>query len=132
MTLAFAGAVERLVEECLCAGAADIQVECFLLRLTRIGYFARSRILWFGAEVGPHALTQLVDCLRECLANCGLQPDLRIYRPHLTLLRNAEPVPREAEVTPIDWPVRTFYLIESQTKPEGAQYEVLREFALRN
>lgn len=130
ITLAFVGSVDISTHVCLTERAARIEAEGFSLRLTRIGYFARSRILWLGADTGPTALTALVRQLNSALEHCGLRPDFRPYRPHITLARDAAPPCHEAEVTPFDWPVDFFCLVESHTSPKGAHYEVLQRFTL--
>lgn len=130
ITLAFAGACDSDMHDCLEARAATIEAQSFLLSFTRIGYFPRSRILWFGADACPAPLSSLVRRLNEGLETCGLRPDLRPYRPHVTLLRNAEPAPASVDAKPLEWLVDSFCLMESHTKPEGAYYEPLRRFAL--
>jgi 2'-5' RNA ligase len=130
ITLAFVGAVDTTVHERLRAWAAAIEADRFLLRLTQVGYFPRTRILWLGAAC-PAALTFLVRQLNEGLELCGFRPDLRPYRPHVTLLRDAGPAPATYEVAPIHWQVDQFYLMESHTRPEGARYEILQGFELR-
>ncbi len=132
ITLAFVGAADAEAYACLSARAVQIEAEACLLKLDRIGYFARSRILWLGADVYPAALIYLVQQLRESLENCGFKPDFKPYRPHVTLLRDAEPAPAKVRIRPIDWQVEKFYLIESHTRPEGARYEILRDFDLHS
>jgi RNA 2',3'-cyclic 3'-phosphodiesterase len=132
VTLAFAGAVNATTRECLAARADGIRGVSFLLRLTRVGYFPRSRILWLGADACPAALASLVRELNHVLENCGVKPDSRAYRPHVTLARSAAPAAACAVTKPIDWPVESFALVASRTGPEGAHYEVLRRFGLRS
>lgn len=131
ITLAFIGAVDENVHTCLQSRAAAIEGHAFVLSLTQVGYFPRSRILWLGADACPEALSSLVRRLNEALEFCGIRPDLRLYRPHVTLMRDAEPAPAKREVVPIDWRIDQFCLMESHTRPEGARYEILQSFALR-
>jgi 2'-5' RNA ligase len=132
ITLAFVGAVDAEVHARLSAQAAQIRAEACLLKLNRIGYFARSRILWLGADVCPATLMHLVRQLHAALENCGLRPDVRPYRPHITLLRDVEPAPIKGQIRPIDWQVEKFHLVQSHTRPEGARYEILQGFNLHS
>lgn len=131
LTLAFVGPADTGTYACLAEQAARIEVEAFSLRLTRIGYFPRSRILWLGADASPAALITLVRRLNSALEHCGLNPDFRPYRPHITLARDAASPSHEANVTPLDWPVDCFCLVASHTRPDGSQYEVLQRFEPR-
>jgi 2'-5' RNA ligase len=131
MTLAFVGAVDANVQECLQAHAAEIEAERFLLRLAPIGHFARSRILWLGASACPHALAHLANELKDVLKRCGLRPEARPFHPHVTVLRNAEPAPAGLPRTAIEWQVDAFHLMESHTMSDGPKYEIVRTFSLR-
>ena len=132
ITLAFAGVVDAHTQACLAARALQNEAEAFSLWLTRIGYFQRSRILWLGPDTSPTALTSLARQLKSTLEFCGLRPDARPYRPHITLARAAAPLPHEAEVAPLDWRVDTYCLVASQTRPNGAQYQILQRFKLHS
>jgi RNA 2',3'-cyclic 3'-phosphodiesterase len=131
ITLAFAGAVGADVQDCLHAWAVAIEAQNFELSLARIGCFSRSRIIWLGADACPAALAYLARRLNEGLESCGIRPNSRAYRPHITLLRDAEPASRIPEVAAIVWQVENFYLVESHTKSAGAQYHLLQRYDLR-
>ncbi len=128
ITLAFAGSVDPDTHDSLASCAAGIGTENYLLRLTRVGYFARARILWVGADECPAALTGLVHRLNEGLARCALNPAARPFRPHVTLMRDAAPLLADIEVTPVEWRVGGFCLVESQTDRDGARYTILRRY----
>lgn len=130
ITLAFVGAVDASAEQCLIAQAARIEAEAFQLTLTHIGHFRRSRILWLGADSCPAPLNDLAQQLNRALEMCGLKPDLKPYSPHVTLLRDAMPAPAKIEVPRINWRAENFYLMESQTGAEGAQYNFAQGFDL--
>ncbi len=131
ITLAFAGAVEADVHDRLHAWAVAIEAQNFELSLAHIGSFSRSRIIWLGADACPAALAYLARRLNEGLESCGIRPNSRTYRPHITLMRDAEPASRMPEVAPIVWQVKSFYLVESHTKPAGALYDLLQRYDLR-
>lgn len=132
ITLAFAGVVDARAHACLVTRALQIEAEAFSLRLTRIGYFRRSRILWLGADASPAALITLARQLNLTLEYCGLRPDFKPYRPHITLAREAAPPSHEAEVALVDWRVDVFCLVVSHTRPNGAHYKILQRFKLHS
>jgi 2'-5' RNA ligase len=131
MTAVFVGATDARTCDSLQARAGDIDAREFFLTLTHIGYFSRSRILRLGADECPAALTDLVRQLNTCLTVCALTPELRPFRPHVTLRRDAAPLSTDLRVPPVKWSVHSFCLMASETRPEGARYEILRQFALQ-
>jgi 2'-5' RNA ligase len=52
------------------------------------------------------------------------------FRPHVTLVRDVARGPAAAAVTPVQWPVESFALVESQVGQRGSQYSVLDEWSL--
>jgi len=130
LTLAFLGSVSSDFQACSENAAAKIQAEPFTLALEMLGCFRRSGILWVGAERTPPALLALVRALSDGLRACGYEPDARPFRSHLTLARRLRRCPRFPVITPIEWVVRDFVLVESHTGPGGAEYHVLRRWPL--
>jgi len=130
LTLAFLGSVSADAQACSENAAAKVQAEPFTLRLEMLGCFRRSGILWVGTERTPPGLSALVRVLSDGLQTCGYEPDERPFRSHLTLARRLRRCPRFPVMTPIDWVVRDFVLVESHTGPGGAQYQVLRRWPL--
>ncbi len=128
ITLAFVGAVDSTMGECVRAQAAHTRFTAFSLRISRLGYFSRSRVLWAGPIACPPALASLVEDLNACLQPCGYQPERRPFRPHLTLVRKAVPAKPLPEPEPVHWLVENFCLVESKTHPQGVHYEVLRTY----
>jgi 2'-5' RNA ligase len=130
LTLAFLGPVSEEAQACYETAAGGVRAEPLTLTLDAFGCFRRSGILWVGAGHAPPGLLALVRGLSEALRNCGYEPDQRPFRAHLTLARRLRRCPRFPEPQPIDWPVRDFVLVESQTGPRGAEYEILRRWPL--
>lgn len=91
ITLAYVGEIqERYIAE-LQESAKAVTFEPFRLRLDRIEYWARPKI---GAAVPPTVpaeLEQLVEDLKGLVFAAGIEPALRTYRPHITVVRNARP-----------------------------------------
>lgn len=130
LTLCFLGGVDGGTRRCLEGQAGTVQAPPFTLVLDRLGYFPRPRVVWLGASAVPEPLPSLVQQLRDGQRRCGLEPERRPFQAHLTLARKARRGPAVNEMEPLVWPVERFALVASRTLPEGAQYEVLREWPL--
>jgi 2'-5' RNA ligase len=75
----------------------------------------------------PSELIELHAGLSAALPGVGLQPEVRTYRPHVTMARRAgaAEVPQNGPV--IDWQIDHYALVESKTG-DGSGYTVLREY----
>jgi len=131
LTLAFLGPVSSEVRRCAEDVADGVAAAPFTLEFTHLGFFPRPRVVWSGCDQTPEALTSLVDTLRRGLRGCGITPEVRPYRAHLTLARKASVEPGfGGPHAPIHWPVDAFHLLESKTLSSGAQYNILRSWTL--
>ncbi|MCP4696381.1 MAG: RNA 2',3'-cyclic phosphodiesterase [Gammaproteobacteria bacterium] len=129
ITLSFLGNIEASRRQCLERVADSIQAQNFILRLDRIGYWPRPRILWAGASSAAGPLQTLVEELDHGLEACGMVPESRAYKAHLTLARKYRNGPlKPLTIQPLDWTVSDFALVESHTHPDGVQYKVLRRW----
>lgn len=133
LTLAFLGMVSNdriaelasLLDEAVLIGGA--------LRLDRYGRFRGPRIVWAGPSAPAPWLDALHGWLWRALARRGFPRPDEPFRPHVSLLRRAEPgdlsllpVPE-----PLDWTPRRCVLVASAPRPEGSFYEILAERTLR-
>jgi 2'-5' RNA ligase len=131
LTLAFLGAVTAARQRCMENVADGLAAEAFKLVFTQLGYWQRPRVIWSGCEATPEALLVLVEGLRAGMLHCGLEPETRPYRAHMTLARKASVAPTfGASHDPVEWRVRDFHLVESKTLSSGARYEILRTWPL--
>lgn len=75
----------------------------------------------------PQALLDLHAALSAALPGLGLEPEARIYRPHVTMARRAKGavIPQDGPV--IDWHIDHYTMVESKTG-DGSGYTVLREY----
>jgi 2'-5' RNA ligase len=75
----------------------------------------------------PSELIELHAGLSAALPGVGLLPEVRTYRPHVTMARRARgaEVPQNGPV--IDWQIDHYALVESKTG-DGSGYTVLREY----
>lgn len=126
LTLAFIGRADDDAIERLRRQAAAVRVPRFTLSLDRTGYFYRPRILWLGSSTVPDPLAALADAVRAMPE----APDcIRTFRPHVTLARRARPL-REPRISPIEWHVAHFSLVQSGTGGAPGAYRQLGEWRL--
>lgn len=129
ITLNFLGMVDSDTRDCMERAADEIVVPPFELTLNRFGYWPRPRVMWLGCNEVPEPLALLVQRLSDAMRGCGLTPEQRPYRPHLTLLRKAKRVP-QGEPPEFHWQAKEFVLAESASTPGGVEYRVLRRWPL--
>jgi 2'-5' RNA ligase len=129
LTLVFVGTVPGEIRPCVEAAAAGIAVPPFGLVLDEIGAWPRKPMRWARPTAAPQPLIDLVRALEANLRRCGVEPEKRTYRPHVTLARKTPPIPVRALAEPLAWPVREFVLAASQSG-RTPSYEVLRRWPL--
>jgi 2'-5' RNA ligase len=130
ITLVFIGAIDSRMRVCLETRAGEVEGKAFELRLLRLGHFPRPKVIWLGPDQTPESARSLVDTLNARLQVCGLRPERRAFSAHMTLFRKAGPADLTLIGDPIQWKVDSFFLVESQTRPEGVQYRLVRQFPL--
>jgi 2'-5' RNA ligase len=130
LTLAFLGAVPAARLPAIRAMAATLRAAAFDLRLDRLEYLRRSRVLCLTASSVPDAAQSLVGALWQKLATLGFKPDVRPFMAHLTLVRKVERPPTNQTVEPLDWRVDALSLVESVTAPAGPVYTPLATWPL--
>ena len=91
ITLAFLGPLTE-ADLATVVGAPPLASPPFTIRLDRLGYWSRSRVLWLGASRVPAELVQLERSLWDALVAVGFERERRPYSPHVTLARKAGPV----------------------------------------
>jgi RNA 2',3'-cyclic 3'-phosphodiesterase len=128
LTLVFVGDVapERL--ECIEAAGDDVALGCFELALRRAESWPRQRLLVAVPDAAPPPLCELVSQLQQNLLACGVEPEPRRFRPHVTLARRAARAAQQPLT--IDWPVRRFVLARSALGGGGGGYQLLRSWPL--
>ncbi|MEO7727956.1 MAG: RNA 2',3'-cyclic phosphodiesterase [Burkholderiales bacterium] len=128
-TLVFVGSVDAEKISALETVAGSIAAAPFTLEFGAAGYWRHNRIVWAAPGAMPPALTGLVTALEQELTQAGFTFDHRSYFPHVTLLRNAR-MPTHLPSMLFAWPVREFVLLESARGPRGAEYRVVKRWAL--
>ena len=134
LTLHFVGPVTEDVKTCMQAAAHQVQSKSFTLNLDRYGHFSAKKILWLGSKNQSTGLLQLHKNLGDALTHCGYQNDERIYRPHVTLIRNCAELPISKLEFTIPWQANEFVLVESiPVQKDGkstVNYRVIEKYPL--
>lgn len=130
MTLAFVGSVsdERLT--CLSEKASRVVPPDIFMELERLGYFARTAVLWLGPKALPEVLADLASALAGVLADCSAVSEPRPFSPHVTLARRVRAPPSGLALPPVAWRSRGFALMESVSGADGVRYRVVRRYTL--
>jgi len=126
ITLAYFGVSDANTQLCLEQQAEKIKAEPFELSLSLCGFWKKPAVAWLAPAIIPNELCQLALDVQQTLIPCGYKPEMRDYKPHVTLVRKAKQPPSLNEIQPITWSVNKFCLVESKTFPEGARYTVLK------
>jgi 2'-5' RNA ligase len=120
--------------------APPLRTPAFDVRIGGTGAFpprGRPRVLWAGIEQGIEGLQTLEREITERLGGCGVPPEERPYRPHLTLARVREPDDLRADRlfeglsdTLGSSRVEAITLFHSKTSPKGPEYTALQRTPL--
>lgn len=141
ITLAFLGSVpEARLADVRAIGArvaAEVSVSEARLSFTCLEYWKRASALCAVAEESDPAAAALADGLKRELVAASFAPDLKPFRPHVTLARRVRIVAgRERAqdgalaLRPTVWTFSSFALVDSRTEAEGAIYTVLDSFQI--
>ena len=96
----------------------------------RLEHWPAARLLCALPAEPPAPAVALAGRLQERLAACGFAPDLKPFRPHVTVVRKVSRPGRIDEMHSVLWSFTELALIESRTLPEGASYSVVEAFPL--
>ena len=127
VTLVFIGTFPENRVPYLLERAQDIHVEPFRLNFDRLEYWPRPRVASLVAATVPPELQQLVDALNSIISDLGREPEDRVYRPHITVVRNARHFTTErlTQRATMEW--SGFELVESVSGPGGVSYVPLKQ-----
>lgn len=139
LTLRFIGEVDRHRAGDLAAALGAIHYPRFEIALAGVGSFdrrGRAEALWAG--VAPQeSLKALHNKVDQAAARIGIEPDRRVYLPHITLARlnrSSGPVDRLLEtaggLASPAFTVDSFCLYESQLGQEGSVYSIVERYPL--
>ncbi|ADE10576.1 RNA 2',3'-cyclic phosphodiesterase [Sideroxydans lithotrophicus] len=131
-TLVFVGNVAEHRLETLRLAAQEVSGRGFGLDLTEAHYWGHNHIVYAAPQTVPVQLADLVIDLEHSLRKHRFHFEQRPYKPHVTLLRNAQwseaslPAMRT-----VRWRIEDFVLVHSLSDEQGARYEVLARFPLQ-
>jgi 2'-5' RNA ligase len=114
----------------------------FTMKVNGAGAFPdvkRPRVIWAGVKEGRDELAELAEAVESGLEPLGFEPERRPFRGHITVARVKNPAAAKAvggivaanegrEFGSFD--VKSFALVRSELKPDGAVYSDVREFGL--
>jgi 2'-5' RNA ligase len=116
--------------------AATIESPAFELLFDAFEYWPRARILAATCSRAPAAANELASTLRAMALGLGLQPDLKPWRAHITLLRAASVqaaslLAERAPALRLTLPARGFYLAQShELGADSAETDPTRRYAV--
>lgn len=127
VTLIFIGTFPAHRVPYLLERAEEIRVEPFRLTFDRLEYWPRPRVASLSAATVPPELEALVDALNGIMLDLGLKPEDRVYRPHITVARNARAFTTERLSQRVTTAWSDFVLMESVSSPRGASYVPVKQ-----
>jgi 2'-5' RNA ligase len=134
LTLRFIGDIDEPMMSDIDFALANVQAPSFDLALEGVDVFAdrrRARVLWVGVRTCA-ALDHLQSKIDRALVDCGIAPEGRRFRPHVTLARLGGMSPerlagylaQNAAFLSRTFPVAEFTLFSSWLGRSGASYAV--------
>lgn len=140
LTLRFIGEVERPVANDIAAALDCVRSSNFQIRISSAGKFEKRSggALWAGIEPKT-PVVGLAAKVERALQQVGLEPEHRVFLPHITLARwnrrNSDAVEaflrRNSYLHSDPFDVDRFVLFESKLSRHGPHYEEIAAFALR-
>ena len=141
LTLKFIGDTDSQLTDRIVGQLHTVQVKPFLLSVSGVGVFpdrGNPAVMWAGfGSAHPH-LFQLHKQVDDALFAIGIEPDRRVYRPHLTLSRckgtsreSLRPFFRkQADLETAPFRVESIQLLSSQLLRGGPEYSCVETVTL--
>jgi 2'-5' RNA ligase len=100
------------------------------LAFEHLEYWRDAHLLCAVPAEPPARVAGLARGLQGLLNEGGFAPDLKPFRPHVTVARKvSRPGPAD-RIHPVTWRFTELALVESRTLPQGALYSVVESYAL--
>jgi RNA 2',3'-cyclic 3'-phosphodiesterase len=100
----------------------------------RIELFQKAHVLVAttsaSSGIGHLVANALVESLQRETSRAGFAPDLKPFRPHVTVARKVAFLRTALRMEPVEWRFTAFALVESRTDPDGPVYTVLHSYPL--
>ncbi len=131
LTLAFLGNVGPAELARLLRPSPAVALTPFRVTLDTWGCWVHNKVGWAAPSHAPAALGEFVSNLESWLSSTGFEREGPAFTPHVTLVRKAHCGELRHLMTPIEWAVAEFALVESVPTPRGPRYETVRIWAAR-
>jgi len=134
VTLAFLGSVPPRRQPELAAAARDSALEPAAipleLRFDRLELWRRAQLLCASPAQLPAWTAVIAGRLQARLAAGGFAPDLKPFRPHVTVARKVARADAPGAMPAVLGRFTELVLVESRTLPAGPLYSVVESFPL--
>jgi len=141
ITLKFIGDIPGQFQPKIEEAIDPIEVHPFMIPVEGLGVFphmGKPHAIWAGVRNGHPHLYQLQKKIDDALFSIGIEPERRIYIPHITLARvsNASPetvkqyLKRHHDFATAPMKVEEFHLIRSELKDERRHYTTEKTWPL--
>ncbi len=131
VTLAFLGLVpeRRLgkLAEIARGAAAGGRLE---LTFDHLEYWRAAQLLCALPAAAPAPIAAQARRLQDLLAASEFAPDLKPFRPHVTVVRKVSHPGRIEQIHAVVWSFTALALVESRTLATGALYSVVESYSL--
>lgn len=131
LTLLFLGNVAVHQIETLRQAMKNVSAKKFEFNLEEICYWKQNKIFYIRSKQFPRELFSLVDSLRNTVSAAGFSFDKRIYKPHITLIREVTHPVRINLKHSIKWSVNKWSLIQSKQVGSSMDYFSLGHWHLK-
>ena len=123
ITLVFLGEISTAKTEYMLESAGQLRIKPVTLILDHIGWWKKTQVAWLAPSHIPGEIPKIATELAAAAKQRAIKLDQRPYRPHVTLARGVRREPCLSAFAPVQWPVRGFSLIQSQTLQAGTRYK---------
>jgi 2'-5' RNA ligase len=143
VTLAFLGSVPQRQLQPLASAArgaaqalraalagADCPESPLELAFDHLEHWRAAQLLCALPATSPTRTVALARSLQSLLTASGFAPDLKPFRPHVTVARKVSRPSPLAGMHPVVWRFAQLALIESRTLADGALYSVVAAYPL--
>ncbi len=110
--------------------SADFPRAPLELAFDHLEHWRAAQLLCAAPAEPSRPAAALAGRLQALLAQSGFAPDLKPFRPHVTVVRKVARPGASGRMQPVVWRFTELALIESRTLPAGARYSVVESFPL--